>query len=183
MRRVLNRMKNQLSDFGLCSFLYEKFIKNWPILSKKTAISHKLKIAKWNFQTFQIIPHLWCKFGHFWRKKFAHGFIHAAKKKFVGGFWTPHALRMRTLASLVSVNGIFRKSLFSLLHASKSIEFFFSKTKKNLHERCGFLFFYMHIFYIYILHIYLDPSLNWLATESVLHIVYFLGERTLAWTG
>ena len=53
----------------LRTILYSKFIKSWPILNPKTAISQKLKIGKLVFHSYQHILHLSCKFGYFWEKK------------------------------------------------------------------------------------------------------------------
>ena len=114
-------------------FYTQKLVNFWWILSTKTVISQKLQIRKWIFHSFQHIPHLSCKFGHFWRKKICPWIYQFGFKK-----WIPHALGLRTIAPLVSVNGIFRNSLFSVLHACiYQINFFFLQKWPNLHESCG----------------------------------------------
>ena len=121
--------------------LWWKFIKDCQFFSTKMTISQKLKIAKiWKLilHLFQHIPHLLYKFDHFWKKNVVHEFIKSAKIKMVGGFafppelhpWSLHALGLRTLVSLVSVNGKFRKKSLQLFdsHALKS--HFFSEVVK-----------------------------------------------------
>ena len=72
-------------------------------------------ISHVNMNTFEIL-----------KKKCVHEFIHLAIKQIGGRLcpsaalrpWTPHGFGLRILASLASVNGIFRKNLFSLLDTS-----------------------------------------------------------------
>ena len=51
---------------------------NWSIfrwlLSTKSIITHKLKIGKFIFHSFQFIAHLQCKFDHFWKKMYCEEF-------------------------------------------------------------------------------------------------------------
>ena len=68
-------------------FCTKKSLKNWPILSTRTTISQKLKMEKLIFYSFRHIPHLSCKYKHFW--KFEKHFVHLAKKKLVGGLHPP----------------------------------------------------------------------------------------------
>ena len=76
--------------FELCSILYSKFIEIWSILSTKTSISEKIKIAKIGkliVHSSLHILHLTCKFGHFWNNFFFKRFIRSAKLFFF--FSTP----------------------------------------------------------------------------------------------
>ena len=62
--------------FELCSFLYPNFRWIFPITRKiKTQ-----KIGKLIFHTFQHIPHLSCKYEHFWNFFLEKHLIHLAKK-------------------------------------------------------------------------------------------------------
>ena len=69
MRNVLKRMKNQflrLSVFEIWSMLYSKSAHFQLIFSTISTITQKLKIGKSIFHLLQHIPHLSCKFDHFW---------------------------------------------------------------------------------------------------------------------
>ena len=70
--------------FLSCSwFCTQNWTKNWRILSTKTNISQKLKIGKLIFHSLKHIPHLSCKYDHFWNceKMLSTNFIHLAQKK------------------------------------------------------------------------------------------------------
>ena len=68
-RKDAQWMKNQFCDFYFLRygrFCTQNSSNNWPILFTKTTISVKLKIGKLIFRSFQHIPHLSCKYDHFW---------------------------------------------------------------------------------------------------------------------
>ena len=96
--------------------MFSKFIEKWPFEYKNDHIS-KLKIGKLIFHSFQHIPHLSCKYDHFWNFDtifIEKHFVHLTKKYYWWGAWPPtsptgdallgpHAFGLGTLASLVSV--------------------------------------------------------------------------------
>ena len=56
--------EKSISDINFSSYR-EKFIENW---GTKMTITRNIKIWKLIFHSFQHIPHLSCKFGHFKKK-------------------------------------------------------------------------------------------------------------------
>ena len=61
-----SKMKKKCNFFSSYS---ENLSKIDLILSTKVTITRKIKIGNMIFLSFQHIPHLWCKFDHFWWKK------------------------------------------------------------------------------------------------------------------
>ena len=99
------------------------------ILSTKITVSQNIKIAniwKMIFHSFQHILYLSCKFDHLWKKKHFYMNLSMSERCCLPHpppslrLWTPHALGLRTVVSLVSVNGIFQSFACRRSRASKS---------------------------------------------------------------
>ena len=62
-----NEWKINVYNFYFSSYGWI-FIESWPYFEYKMTITRKIKIVKLIFHSFQHIPHLSCKFEHFWKK-------------------------------------------------------------------------------------------------------------------
>ena len=107
--------------FAILSFrvMVDFVVKNDRKICRKSTIPQKIKNRKFIFHSFQHNPLLSCKFENFWNL-FVHGSIWLKIYIFLEeGFaltpptgaapLSPHTFGLRTLASLVSTNGIFPK--------------------------------------------------------------------------
>ena len=102
-RKVLNRKKHHISDFYFSSYV-ENSSKIDYILSTKMTITRKnLKIY---FHSFQHIPHISCKFNHFWKKDSMKIFTQLEKK--ISSVFCMHQNKNKFKKSYISFFSIFR---------------------------------------------------------------------------